>query len=261
MSTLSDVIDSLISDSPSAELPQVIKDLKQITSHNITDDLELSLKKHDLLKFTPIDLGNGQTSMVSRYNLEQGWFVDSLRGVRFQYDHLNRKVLQIEDIPRNDKLVQFDANLGPVLESIYTSFSYILVPSDSDENEIRLVLKSLKLNNANFYNGDWTSNHLFNLQSSELLESQIKVDAHYYEDGNVRLVKESELSEPQSFTGGVSGLFDTIVDLENALQMDLNKSFVQLNENQFKKLRRLLPVTRAKVQWGKNVHNYKLSQQ
>ncbi|KAH3674750.1 hypothetical protein WICPIJ_009482 [Wickerhamomyces pijperi] len=262
---LSDIIDSLISDSPSTELTQVVKDLKQIsTTHNITDDLELSLKKHDLFKFTPVQLPNGtkDRTIISKHNLKQGWFVDSLRGYKFQYDHLNRSVLQCESIDKDDKLVQLDAKIRPVLESIYSDFYYILIPSDEEDQdqEVRLILKSIKLNNANFYNGEWTSEHLFDLESSELLESKIKVDAHYYEDGNVRLIKESELSQAQKFSNGVTGLFDVIVDLENSLQLDLNKSFVQLNENQFKKLRRLLPVTRSKVQWGKNVHNYKLNQ-
>lgn len=49
-----------------------------------------------------------------------------------------------------------------------------------------------------------------------------------------------------------------IAAVESQYQEDVNDSFVNLNEGSFKALRRQLPVTRAKMNWGTAMGNYRL---
>lgn len=91
---------------------------------------------------------------------------------------------------------------------------------------------------------------------SKSLSGKIRVQVHYYEDGNVSLNTEKEVME----TGvGASGpeIVRKIAAVEKAYQEELNRALVSMNEGAFKSLRRQLPVTRQKVEWER-VRGYNL---
>jgi len=79
---------------------------------------------------------------------------------------------------------------------------------------------------------------------------------HYYEDGNVALTTTKPVSIP-SAGSSASEIIHKIASAEKAYQEELNRSFVAMNEQSFKGLRRQLPVTRQKVEWEK-VGGYRL---
>jgi capping protein (actin filament) muscle Z-line, alpha len=106
-------------------------------------------------------------------------------------------------------------------------------------------------------NGRWRSLYLYE-PSSSTLEGSIKVDVHYYEDGNVRLLTDSPVSVKVSSASG-SGIAKEIAAAEKRYQEELNRGFTSLSEGAFKGLRRQLPVTRQKIEWDK-VASYRLGQ-
>jgi hypothetical protein len=110
---------------------------------------------------------------------------------------------------------------------------------------------------TNSRNGRWRSLYIFSPSSSSLTGS-IKVDVHYYEDGNVRLLtnKPVSLSVPSSTA---SSIVREIGLAEKKYQEELNKGFTSLSEGAFKGLRRQLPITRQKVEWDK-IAGYRLGQ-
>lgn len=114
-----------------------------------------------------------------------------------------------------------------------------------------------KYSPSNFWNGRWRTVYL--LQPSSSLTGSIKVDVHYYEDGNVRLEASKELSLPASAAGSAAEVVRQIALAEKKYQEELNRGFAALNEGAFKSLRRQLPVTRQKVEWDK-VSGYRLGQ-
>ena len=86
----------------------------------------------------------------------------------------------------------------------------------------------------------------------------MKVDVHYYEDGNVRLLttKPVMASIPSS---SASTIIREIAVAEKKYQEELNKGFNNLSEGAFKGLRRQLPITRQKIEWDK-IAGYRLGQ-
>lgn len=90
-----------------------------------------------------------------------------------------------------------------------------------------------------------------------MLKGTIKVDVHYYEDGNVRMLTSKPISA--SVGSGASGaeIVRQIAQVERKYQEELNRGFSQLSEQAFKGLRRQLPVTRQKIEWDK-VASYKV---
>ncbi len=106
-------------------------------------------------------------------------------------------------------------------------------------------------------NGRWRSLYIFSPSASSLTGS-IKVDVHYYEDGNVRLLTSKPVSAPISSASATS-IVREITVAEKKYQEELNKGFNNLSEGAFKGLRRQLPITRQKIEWDK-IAGYKLGQ-
>jgi capping protein alpha len=96
--------------------------------------------------------------------------------------------------------------------------------------------------------------------STNELSGEIKVDVHYYEDGNVRLLTTNTLEVVEIPGGSAVEVVKTIAKKEKEYQEKLNDAFGQLSEGAFKNLRRQLPITRQKVDWDK-IGSYRLGQQ
>lgn len=106
-------------------------------------------------------------------------------------------------------------------------------------------------------NGRWRSLYIFDTSNSSL-DGSVKVDVHYYEDGNVRLVTNKAVTASIASDTG-SAVVKEISTAEKKYQEELNKGFNSLSEGAFKGLRRQLPVTRQKIEWDK-VASYRLGQ-
>jgi F-actin capping protein alpha subunit len=106
-------------------------------------------------------------------------------------------------------------------------------------------------------NGRWRSLYIFSPSASSLTGS-IKVDVHYYEDGNVRLLTTKPISLTVS-GGSASSIIREIAVAEKKYQEELNRGFGNLSEGAFKGLRRQLPITRQKIEWDK-IAGYRLGQ-
>lgn len=106
-------------------------------------------------------------------------------------------------------------------------------------------------------NGRWRSLYIFD-PSSGNLEGSIKVDVHYYEDGNVRLLTNKPVASSVS-SGTGAGIAKELAATEKKYQEELNRGFTSLSEGAFKGLRRQLPVTRQKIEWDK-ITSYRVGQ-
>lgn len=138
----------------------------------------------------------------------------------------------------------------------YPSSSTLVCPASSDSS-VAIVLVANKYSPNNFWNGRYRSQFLFDPSSSTLTGS-IKVDVHYYEDGNVRLLTEKPVHHNVG-GGNATDVVKAIGQVERKYQEDLNRAFVGLSEGAFKSLRRQLPVTRQKIEWDR-VSGYRIGQ-
>lgn len=111
-----------------------------------------------------------------------------------------------------------------------------------------ILLVANKYSPQNFWNGRWRSAYILN-PSSNSLHGTIKVDVHYYEDGNVRMSTSKQVEVGSA--GSAEVAVREIAKAENKFQEELNRAFVNLAEGSFKGLRRQLPVTRQRVEWEK----------
>ena len=137
---------------------------------------------------------------------------------------------------------------------------------DQESEEYRIVMLGERLQPANMRNGQWRSVWRYS-PTQGTLTGEIKAIVHYYEDGNVQLhaqrtcEMELKASDSEARTEAEEGseektaraIVAKIRGCEDNVQLAINEAYSQLAETTFKKLRRQLPITRAKIDWYRSV--------
>ncbi|RMD40731.1 hypothetical protein DV735_g4411, partial [Chaetothyriales sp. CBS 134920] len=104
--------------------------------------------------------------------------------------------------------------------------------------------------------------HFDHLTGTATLRGTVRVNVHYYEDGNVALTTTKTIADTAVGGGEAEAEAEAVVAkiaaIEKQYQEQVNRTFVSMNEQGFKALRRQLPVTRQKVDWDK-IRAYNLS--
>jgi len=88
-----------------------------------------------------------------------------------------------------------------------------------------------------------------------VLTGLLRAHVHYYEDGNVQLNSEKEVTVSTMTATSPRAIAEAMVkhmsQMEGIYQSALNESYNELSDTTFKGLRRALPVTRNKLDWNK----------
>jgi capping protein alpha len=239
---LDNVIEQLIGDTPVGEITRVIDDLKKISTVNINNVLRDVMKKYNVDNNVIAQSSKGGI-VLSSYNEQEEAFVDHVKGLRITVDHLTLDVVEETPFEQDDLCLAISQQLDQYIEEKYPNQVTTLVTP-----EVILIIGE-KNNSANFWNARWRAAYDFD---GSKLTGEINIDIHYYEDGNVRLTTAHNVDEP------CEEPVKSIQLIEDLVEREVTKSIIELNDSQFKSLRRTLPVTRAKVQWNNAIGNYRL---
>lgn len=248
------IIHDIIFDSPAGEIQEVYNSLITIVGENSKDTLLNVIEQYNISKTIPIDV-EGNRVLLSENNKDgASRYFDPINGVSFTVDHLNRKAQDVQSYQATD----FDGEKKNLYQNIvnYTKDAYpgevTVATYPIDNTKIEIIINSTKYNPNNFWNGDWRSRYVYDINSKQLT-GEIDVQIHYYEDGNVSFKSHKDIAEDN-----VDDVVKSISTIETDFEKSLDVSFTELNEKQFKALRRRLPITRSKVNWGKAIGNYRL---
>ncbi|ODQ80446.1 hypothetical protein BABINDRAFT_166777 [Babjeviella inositovora NRRL Y-12698] len=254
--SLQTIINDFIADAPPGELQEVTNNIKAIVDEPIKHELAAALETYNARG--NVVLLNGKATIISQHTQSSTQkYVDFSTGKQFNVDVHTMQAIDVEDFDTDYRTADYElleGKLATYLAQHYPSeAAFTVVPPGFGGEAYTIIINGWKHNPANFYNGSWCS--LYTFDGSALRDIDVKLDIHYYEDGNVRL--KSHL-EPEAVSVGLQGVVTAISKVENDVELEIITKVNGLNETVFKNLRRLLPITRAKIQWGKAMGNYKL---
>ncbi|KAH8897066.1 2-oxoisovalerate dehydrogenase beta subunit [Thozetella sp. PMI_491] len=259
-----EILSSFVEGAPPGELADVIADIKALTisTPNVLSELGPAFEKYNEEQFATVKLpGSSQQVIVSSHSsLGDGRYYDVESSSSFEFDHATQKASAAQSYvlegAQADLVKSTLKSLSSYVKEHFPSAAHGVYPIEND-SKIAIIIVANKYSPNNYWNGRWRSLYIFD-PSSGSLEGSLKVDVHYYEDGNVRLLTNKPLSASiPSGTG--AGILKEISTAEKKYQEELNKGFTGLSEGAFKGLRRQLPVTRQKIEWDK-VASYRLGQ-
>ncbi|OBA23209.1 subunits of heterodimeric actin filament capping protein Capz [Metschnikowia bicuspidata var. bicuspidata NRRL YB-4993] len=255
--TLNEIVSSLVETAPTGEINEVKADLLALASDEnratINDALDSQIDQNGLIV-------SGEL-IASKLNKDpsSSKYWDYIEKRKFNVDLDSKKAIDIESAEPGveypsyfDKLVELLKQYG---EDHYPSeYAFSVIPELA--SSVKIVIIGQKLNKNNFYTGIWKS--VYSVDSEGTIEGSVKLDIHYYEEGNVRL--EFDEATPTSLIKEVSAsaIVNVINKAENEATMKILGDFTLLNQKYFKNLRRLLPVTKLKINWGKAIGAYRL---
>ncbi|KAI1741730.1 2-oxoisovalerate dehydrogenase beta subunit [Xylaria scruposa] len=260
-------IESFVEGAPPGEYSPNTKqrtNIKTLTLNepSLVSELGPAFEKYNEEQFVTVKLpGSSQQVVISSHNsLGDGRYFDVESSSSFAFDHATQKASEVQSYAlegaQADLVKSTLKNLSTYVKEHYPNASYGVYPTEND-TKVAIIIVANKYSPNNFWNGRWRSLYIYD-PSSGSLEGSIKVDVHYYEDGNVRLLTNKPLSSSVASDTG-AGISKEIAAGEKKYQEELNKGFTSLSEGTFKSLRRQLPVTRQKIEWDK-VASYRVGQ-
>ncbi|KAH7119790.1 F-actin-capping protein-like protein subunit alpha-1 [Dendryphion nanum] len=249
-------LSSFIDSAPPGELADVTKAIKSVLSDDgITTELAPAFEKYNESQFTTVKLPGGSDEvLISEHNrLGDGRYYDVASQSSFAFDHATQKASGVQsyalDSNQADLVKSVLKSLSTHTSEHYTKSSLGVYPT-SDDTALAILTVANKYSPSNFWTGRWRSSYLYNPSSGSLIGA-IKVDVHYYEDGNVRLLTNKDVELKVGTNSSAAEIVRAIAGAEKKYQEDLNKAFGSLSEGAFKSLRRQLPITRQKIDWDK----------
>ncbi|KAK6197955.1 F-actin-capping protein subunit alpha [Scheffersomyces amazonensis] len=250
---LGQLVDGLVSSAPPGELKEVQQNLSSLISSAgvINESLETYIQDRGVIF-------SGKY-IASKYNKDETStkYIDYISKKKFNVQITSQSVSDLESF---DPQVEYPSYYDALVQTLeqygqdhYPSrFAFTVIPLDS--NSVQIILIGQRLNNENYYTGQWKS--IYKVEGAQL-SGDVKLDIHYYEEGNVRLNFDEKVDVALKGTS-VSEIINAINNSENAITLKIVDDFNELNQRYFKNLRRLLPITRSKINWGNAIGNYRL---
>jgi capping protein alpha len=262
-----------IMSAPTGEVDDVVTDVnKLVGDKSVLSDSAVSavLKDYNCEQLVwgadPED-AKSPNVLVSAYGqVSADLYVDYNSGRVLKFDHRRRKFTEVsdkrqvlpDDIGKYRTAVQ--TSLDKYASGQYKSGKYVTAVYGADNGTLTICVSAKNVNLSNFWSGGWRSVYHVNVgkKGSSEFKGNIKVQVHYFEDGNVQL--HTNIDPKTNINVGdeeatAKEIAKAIGKIESDFQNNLEEMYVNMHRTTFKAMRRFLPISRQPMNWSTAAHS------
>ncbi|MFH4980950.1 hypothetical protein AB6A40_007659 [Gnathostoma spinigerum] len=266
------IASNFLKHAPPGEFNEVFNDVRMLINNDtlLKEGCGPIFAEYNKEQFFPVKLeGAERPSLITPFNeLPNGRFFDPKSAKTFKYDHLRKEGTDLKDEIIVDgsnedwrKILQEEADKYVDNHYVDTGTATVFYHSRS----FILCIESHRFQPKNFWNGRWRSQWMIPVGNGQVgqqeLKGVVKVQIHYYEDGNVQLVSSKDIAAKVNVSSDhqqtAKDIFKIIWEEESKYQDAVQENYQQMSTTTFKALRRQLPVTGVKFDWN-NTHAYRI---
>jgi capping protein alpha len=251
--------------SPTGEMDDVVADVRKLVDDDsiLTDEaITRVVREYNLDRYTRGKRpdGEGFALTTPHGRVSDNEFLDPSTGKVLKFDHRKRKFTEdtgkkqtLKDSVEKDRK-GVEGAVASYVETNYKTGKCQYAVYGADDGTLTVCLSGANVHLGAYYTGGWKAT--YTIKNGEL-KGVIKVNVHYFEDGNVQMHSDKEGSAKVSGSGADLGkqVVAAIEKIESAYQNSLEEMYVKMHSVTFKSMRRFLPISRTPMNWSTAQHS------
>lgn len=268
------IASDFIQHAPPGEFNEVFNDVRILLSNDslMKEEVSRSFAKYNMEHFIPckLDGADDQVLITKHGLLPDGCFHDPRSKQKFKFDHLRKEANSPEPYEVDEKAeswrAELDKSLRDTMKNFYPHGVYTVYGKDAGDGvTLTICIEDHNFQAHNFWNGRWRSEWTITVKpnTSAELKGLLRIQVHYYEDGNVQLVSHKEVNNQITVTSPsatATQVTKAILAAETVYQQAIAENYSMMSDTTFKALRRQLPLTRTRIDWNK-ITSYRIGQE
>jgi len=259
-----------IMNAPVGEVAEVVNDVtKLVSDSSVLSENAINRIMHDynVEHMTSAPGPDGYPLLTTQYGkVDQDHFVDPTTGKVIRFDHRKQKFLEVSEkkgIHLDDKINRYRNHtqkaLDQYIETTYKQGKSCGLVYGSDNGRLTVCISAKNMNLSNYWTGGWRALYTISVSANgqSELKGSVKLNVHYFEDGNVQLHSTFEKQANVNVQGEEATsneIVKAIAKIEGDFQSQLEEMYVNMPGSIFKSMRRFYPITRQPMTWNINAH-------
>jgi len=271
-----EIVTGFLLNSPPGEFIEVVTDVRGLLPNEslLNSSAPATFKAYNTDQYLEVQApgGSHKVLITQEGEINANEYLDPRGNQVIQFDHIRQEVTGSRAASASEldhDIEQFRAAFDTAAQAYVTEHYQsgavtVYGKKEGGQVVITICLSSYKFNPTNYWNGRWRSQWTCKFGTgggNVTMNGQIRVNVHYYEDGNVQLTTDTSKQLTATGSGGAQGIATAALNAIKKCEQDfhgkLENSYNTLSDTTFKALRRILPVTKVKIDWPK-INIYKV---